>query len=178
MVSKLPAPSLGSLGLTQIHGATGQFIRVGQWLNGDGFANYEHAVIYIGGGWLVEAEPGGARKRLITEYDNILWSTGGQILTLSQSVDIANVAIGYIGVPYSFLDYTAIAAHRLDLPVPGLYNYIKTTKHMICSQLVDQCYHDAGVHLFTDDRWPGFVTPEDLYNLDPVGYHADSSGTH
>jgi hypothetical protein len=36
---------------------------------------------------------------------------------------------------------------------------------MICSQLVDQCYQDAGVHLFADGRWPGDVTPADLYRL-------------
>ena len=42
---------------------------------------------------------------------------------------------------------------------------------MICSQLVDYCYLMAGVHLFNDGRWPGYVTPEDLANViaDPSG---------
>ncbi len=34
---------------------------------------------------------------------------------------------------------------------------------MICSQLVDQSYQDAGVHLFSDGRWSGYVTPGALF---------------
>jgi hypothetical protein len=33
---------------------------------------------------------------------------------------------------------------------------------MICSQLVDEAYLRAGVHLFDDGRDPGDVTPGDL----------------
>ncbi len=63
---------------------------------------------------------------------------------------------------YSFLDYLALAAHRYRLPVPGLRTYIKSTGHLICSQLVDACYQAAGVQLFDDHRWNGYVTPSDL----------------
>jgi hypothetical protein len=70
------------------------------------------------------------------------------------------------GVGYSFLDYDAIAAHRLHLPVPGLRAYIGSTGHLICSQLCDQAYADVGAHLYADGRWPGYVTPLDLWNAD------------
>ena len=70
-----------------------------------------------------------------------------------------------MGVPYSFADYAALAAHRLHIPAPGLREFIGSSKSMICSQLVDQCYVDAGVHLFRDSRWPGFVTPAALAGL-------------
>ena len=36
---------------------------------------------------------------------------------------------------------------------------------MICSQLVDQCYLEAGIHLYDDGRDPGDVTPADLAEL-------------
>ena len=160
-------PIAGDFGLTQIAGTTGKLIRIGQWLNGDGFANYEHAFIYIGNDQIVEAEPGGARIAKLSKYqsDSIHWSTGHFSLTENQRTQIVHAAIGYLGVPYSFLDYASLAARRLDIPVPGLHSYIKSTKHMICSQLVDQCYQDVGCHIFNDpDRWPGDVTPEALYN--------------
>ncbi|MGW9433129.1 hypothetical protein ACWHA1_35035 [Streptomyces decoyicus] len=86
-------------------------------------------------------------------------------LTEQQRTDICAAATRYVGVPYSFLDYLAIATHRFHLPVPGLRRYVASTRHMICSQLVDRCYLDAGVHLFADGRWPGYVTPMALHHL-------------
>ncbi len=163
----------GQIGLTQITGASGLFIRIGQWLVGDGFENYEHAAVcvYAEGDLthvveaeplvhVVEAEPGGAR---ISSYsaDAFLWS--GFPLTPEQSRAISAAAVRYKNVPYSFLDYFAIALHKWHIPVPGLKRYISSTKHLICSQLVDKCYQDAGIQLFGDGRWPGYVTPGDLY---------------
>ncbi|QHC23103.1 hypothetical protein [Streptomyces sp. GS7] len=159
-------PQPGDIGLTQISGATGRLIRFGEWINGDGFANYEHAFLVLPDGRLLEAEPGGARIRPLSGYD------GAQVLyvcperlTDQQRTHICTAATRYVGVPYSFLDYAAIATHRFHLPVPGLRRYVASTRHMICSQLVDQCYQDAGVHLFVDGRWPGYVTPMALYDL-------------
>ncbi|MFE0380516.1 hypothetical protein ACFW1M_34265 [Streptomyces inhibens] len=159
-------PLPGDIGLTQISGVTGRLIRFGQWINGDGFANYEHAFLVLPDDRLLEAEPGGARIRPLSQY------TGADVLyvcpkglTEQQRSGICKAATRYVGVPYSFLDYAAIATHRFHLPVPGLRRYIAATGHMICSQLVDQCYQDAGVHLFADGRWPGYVTPMALYEL-------------
>jgi hypothetical protein len=36
---------------------------------------------------------------------------------------------------------------------------------MICSQLADTAAAEGGWHLFEDGRWPGDVTPGDLYRL-------------
>jgi uncharacterized protein YycO len=159
----------GDTVLTQISGAVGKAIEFGQWLNGDGFIVYEHAAMYLGGGMVVEAEPGGARVAQLSEYDGRaqFWSTGHIALSTNQRADIVLAAKRYADtrVPYSFLDYDALATHRLHIPVPGLKKYIADTGHMICSQLVDQCYLDAGVHLFSDGRWPGYVTPGDLHKL-------------
>ncbi|GAA1259424.1 hypothetical protein GCM10009665_56900 [Kitasatospora nipponensis] len=151
-----------------MRGGAGRLIRVGQWLNGDGFADFEHAFILVGGDQVVEAEPGGAHQAPLAEYDgrSIRWSSGLIKLTNDQRVAIVAAARGYLNVPYSFLDYAALAAHRFHLPGSSLLKgYVADTRHQICSQLVDQCYHDAGVRLFDDGRWPGYVTPADLAGL-------------
>lgn len=187
----LPLP--GTIGLTQISGQVGIAIRIGQWLvaklsidrtatllrnqgllagtEDDDWADYQHAFVYLGDGKLIEAEPGGARIADVSEY-----TTGGKTVywcgniaaeyTETQLQAVANYAEALQGTPYSFLDYFAIAAHALHLPVPLLKWYIGRTKHLICSQLCDYAYEEAGLHLFNDGRWPGFVDPLDLYLLD------------
>lgn len=115
---------------------------------------------------MLEAEPGGADIKPLTAYDGTpVCYVRPEGLTERQRTAICAAATAYVGVPYSFLDYLAIAAHRFHLPLPGLRRYVASTGHMICSQLVDQSYQDAGVHLFADGRWPGYVTPMALYNL-------------
>lgn len=160
------APRPGDIGLTSIQGPVGALIRAGQFLNGDGFASYEHAFVVLPGSRLIEAMPGGARIRALAEYDQrtVLYvSPAG--LTYAQRVLIAETAAAYEGVGYSFLDYTALAAHRFHLPLPGLRRYVASTRHLICSQLADQAYADAGVQLFRDGRWPGYITPGALFEL-------------
>lgn len=160
-----PLPRPGDFAVVQMSGDIGRLIRLGQWLNGDGFANYEHAFLMIDDDTLVEAEPGGARRAPLAEYGatRIRWSSGRIELTDEQREAVIAAAHRYLRVPYSFLDYAALAARRFHLPgSPLLKGYVASTRHMICSQLVDQCYQDAGVHLFSDGRWPGYVTPADL----------------
>lgn len=158
-------PQPGDFGLVRMPGDVGALIRLGQWLNGDGFEDYEHAFILVEGGSIVEAEPGGARIMPVSEYGSVLWSSGKIPLTGEQRAGIIKAAMGYVGTPYSAADYFALAAHRLHLPLPGLKAYVASSRSMICSQMVDQAYQDAGVHLFADGRWPGFVTPGSLYKL-------------
>lgn len=137
-------------------------IRVGEWANGDGFSKYAHAGILLDDATILEAEPGGARIRPMTEYATDLMAWSSWDLTPGQRASIVAAARGLEGVPYSFVDYFAIAAHRFRLPLPGLRRYVSSSGHMICSQLVDEAYSQADVHLFADGRWPGYVTPADL----------------
>lgn len=164
-------PGLGDFEVVPMGGDSGRLIRFAQWLNGDGFANYEHARLYVGDGDIVEAMPGGARIAPLTPGDGGLWSTGYIPLTNDQRIEIAESARGYVGTPYSAMDYFAIAARRLKfgLLIPYLHGYVASSGHMICSQLVDQCYAISGVHLFNDGRWPGYVTPEDLATVIRIG---------
>lgn len=162
-------PQLGDIGLTQIKGAVGLGIRIGQWANGDGFADYEHAFVVVGRpkgeAWdmIIEAEPGGARVVALEEYNlsRVRWLKCPDM----NRETVSAAALGLVGVPYSFLDYASIAAHRMHIPAPHLLAYIKSTKHMICSQLADYAAQDGGWNLFDDGRWPGDVTPGDLNRL-------------
>ena len=170
-------PLPGDFFLVPMAGRIGFLIRVGQWLNGDGWRRVQHAGIYIGCNETIEAMPGGAIRGDIRRYrpEDIVWSSGYEIYGVGPDYDgpltnvergvIALTAIGYQGTPYSFLDYLGLALARFRLRPRWLKAYIASTGHMICSQLVDQCYLEAGVHLFKDGRLPGDVTPADLYNV-------------
>ena len=157
-------PQIGDFGLVPIAGDVGRLIRFGQWLNGDGYADFEHAFVYVGGGRLVEGRPAGAAVVPLTTYamGSIAWYSCPPLFGRA----VASAAMDLIGTPYSFADYLALAAVRFNLPVgQALRQYVASSGHMICSQLVDAAYQRAGVQLFDDGRLPGDVTPGDLYKL-------------
>ncbi len=157
-------PEPGDFAVCRMGGAAGRLVAVGEWLCGDRFTQYQHALLYTGENLIIEAEPGGARAVPLDKarYGGMLWSTGRIPLTGTQRTAICLAARSYIGTPYSWADYMAIAAHRLHIPAPGLRGYIESTKHEMCSALVDRVYQDAGVQLFDDGRFNGYVTPADL----------------
>jgi len=162
----------GDFAAVRLESSVGAAIRFGELLNGDGFRNYEHAIFYVGGpqDLILEAEPGKLGARLVPyHYDGsgVLWSSQNPKLALTpmQRAAAPSVADSYRGVPYSFLDYGALALHRLHIPAPDLKHFIGDTGHAICSQLVDMCRFTIGSHLFTDSRWFGYVTPADLASL-------------
>lgn len=166
------SPNPGDIFLAPMPGAVGRLIRVGQWLNGDGFSKVQHAGVYLGAGRTLEAMPGGAVIGWLDSYplSELVWSPWD--LTAATRNKIVQTSMSYKGVPYSFVDYLAIAAHRFRLPLPWLKSYVSATGHMICSQLVDTVYHDSGLNLFSDGRWPGYVTPGSLYNRFTTGVAA------
>jgi hypothetical protein len=158
----------GDIAVVHSTSLVGAAIRVLQdWSGGSG--QFEHVIVGVDGGQIVEAVPGGARH-VPFHYDPqyVYWSHDAVPLTAAQRRKVVSSALWYAGeggaepVPYSFGDYLAIAAHCWHIPAPGLADFIADTGHMICSQLADQCLADAGVHLFTDGRWPGYVRPYDI----------------
>jgi hypothetical protein len=159
-----PQPA-GNFFLVEVHGVPGRLIRFFQWLNGNGFRRFEHAGMALGNGQLIEAEPGrkGARIREQSEYDgtNIVWSDWA--LTTQQRADADREGRALEGMRYSWLDYLALVLHRFRIPVPGLRQFIESTKRGICSQLVDLISARAKIQLFADGRWFGYVTPGSLY---------------
>lgn len=159
-------PNSGAIGLVAIGGVVGKGIEALQWANGDGFDPVQHAFGYLGRGRIAEAQPGGSRITDLSDYRGrrIFW------LRPPATVDIRMVVVnmtqyGMGKVPYSFLDYAALDAHRMRLPVPWLKDYIASTGHQICSQAMDWCAGRAGWKIFNDGRWPGYVTPGALYQV-------------
>jgi hypothetical protein len=162
-------PRPGDIGLTQIEGWGGKAIRVGQWLLGDGFEDYEHAFVVQrvdadGTVWIVEAMPGGAQ--LVRNWHDpartrwLICPDEYRDRVAAQAYDV-----GLARVPYSGLDYASLALHRFHIPAPHLRAYIRSSGHMICSQLADHCADRGGWHLYSDGRWEGDVTPGDLNRL-------------
>lgn len=153
--------------LAPMPGIGGASIRFGQFLNGEGFRKYQHAGILLEGGLTMEAMPHGASRLHISRFkpEELRWSTGLIDLTDVQRRLILDYAEVCRGIGYSFLDYEALALHRFHIPAPKLEKFISDSGHMICSQLVDFVYAKAGVHLFNDNRWPGYVTPASLDHL-------------
>lgn len=161
----------GMIGLTQISGKVGTGIKVGQFLNGEGFYSWEHAFTVLPGGLILEAEPGGAVIRpLHYALENVYWCEGiyaaSPTVRNAGSIWLVNEAEKLEGIGYSFLDYAALSAHRLHIPAPHLRAYISSTGHMICSQMADEFYLRLGAHIFDDERWAGDVTPAGLYRRD------------
>lgn len=162
MTALQPAP--GDFAVVSIGGQSGLLISAMEEIAYDHATHFDHAFIYTGGGMIVQAEPGGARKVPLGTYEYAIWSTGILFPTGVQRNAIVAAAEKYAAerVGYSWLDYAAIAAHRFHVPAPGLKSFIASTHRMICSQLTDQCWKEAGYQLFDDGRWPGFVAPIDL----------------
>ena len=163
MTTRTPQP--GDFFLTTISGWKGRLVRVLQWMAGRGWSPWQHAGIYIGNEQIIEAEPGGARIRSLSEMDGapVVWSSWP--LCDVERVLICAVARQHEGCPYAWASYLAMALHRFRIPTPGIKRYIASHHSMICSQLVDHAYEFCNVHLFRDDRWPGDVTPADLEHV-------------
>ena len=161
-----------------VNGDAGALIRLGEWLNGSKFTQYQHAAIWLApgspnaptgsapNGWLFAAHPNGATYTTCpAQPENLpgaLWSSGVIAVTDVQRALIEAACAGMRGTPYGWVDYAALAAHRLHVPIPGVESIVTNTHSMICSQLVDYVYSNAGIKLFDDGRWNGYVTPADL----------------
>lgn len=185
-VKVTPGLQAGDFITRQIDEWGGPLIRIGQWAVGDGFRKFEHAATVVSvdmsADWstftvtVVEAMPGGAVKATYGPYPANQtmtppgWLSSAEFyaarnVTVVQRGLIVAAALKSVGTPYSELDYAAIAAHRFHIPAPGLEGFIKSEDHAICSQLVDMHAMKAGVHLFSDNRWEGFVSPGDLSGI-------------
>jgi cell wall-associated NlpC family hydrolase len=158
-------PQPGDFALTRISGFTGRFVAAGQALVGDA-APVQHAYVYVGNGEIVQAMPGGAELiRLEDAAEPVVWSTGKVPLTAADRMRICGAARGLVGTPYSFLDYGSIALAHYRIRPAWVRDFVADSGHLICSQLVDEAYLRAGIHLFSDGRLPGDVTPGDLWKL-------------
>lgn len=156
----------GQYGLTKIRGRVGWWVGLGQFVIGDASA-FTHAFVVVGKD-VVEAMPSGAQLTPLSVYtdgarakDTVFSDLD---LTDTQRAVICSAARDLIGTPYSFADYLALALDHWGIRPKWLRRYIADSKRLICSALVDHVMLQAGVHLFSDGRDPGDVTPGDLAN--------------
>lgn len=158
----MTGPGVGDFGVVPIPGRMGRLIRLGQWLNGDGYADYEHAFVVVDDTRVVEARPSGAGYAPLGRLGAMYY-----MCPEDHRQAVATAAVSLIGRPYSWLDYFALAAVRFHLPLSAslMRKRIQASGELICSQLVDLAYQMGGVQLFDDGRDPGDVTPSDLYGL-------------
>lgn len=156
----------GDFAVVPVQGIVGKLIRIGQWLNGNGYRNYEHAYVVVDNDQIVEAEPGGAILSTDNRYTgrSPLYGTSKVVPTNEQRSAVVEAAKGFVGTPYSFVDYVFLALKRLNIKVPFLTERVIDSKHMICSQLVVEAYRAAGIDLFPG-KLSCEVTPGDLANL-------------
>jgi hypothetical protein len=170
-------PKLGDFGVVPTY-PTGRDALLSWAIRYGTNAPVNHAFVYVGHGMIVEAQPGGARTVPADRYHTVAWSTGKIPLTDTQRSAIAAAAVGFADrhVGYGWLDIVAIAlAQRRTFGLvharaplaeqPWWVQRIERMDRLICSQLVDLAYADAGVQLFDDGRIPGLVSPGDLWRL-------------
>lgn len=158
-------PSPGDFGLTKIKGWTGVWVSLGQWLNGDA-SRYTHAFLVLDNEQVIEAQPGGAVITPLSEYLGRLDVVFSRFdLTHEQRDTMVAHARQLEGTPYSFLDYLALALTRLKIKPTFVINRVKSSGHLICSQLVAQEYEKVDAALFRSDTPSYMVTPGDLADV-------------
>jgi cell wall-associated NlpC family hydrolase len=156
----------GSFYLTRIGGLVGLLISLGQWIIGDA-SRFTHAGIVLDDGTVLEAMPSGAR---IAPLQTV---TSGRHLAVSWAIPLDELLRRRIviearhleGTRYGFTAYLHLALTRFGIRWGWLVRRLHCNGRLICSQLVDEAYHRAGVQLFTDGRARFEVTPGDLANL-------------
>jgi len=159
------SPQPGDFGLVSIRGFPGLLVRIGQGLSGDGWSDYHHAFLILDNGEVLEAQPGGARIRPLSDYEatNAVYSDWD--LTDEQRAAIVREARPLVGTPYSWLDYLSLALLHFGIRPKWLRRCVADTGHLICSQTIDLVYLRAGLHMFSDGRLSMDVTPGDLVRV-------------
>lgn len=132
-------------------------------------SQYNHAWIFVGAK-VVAAQPGGVRFDDLPPVvnmalaDELLEHLEGLRPGIGQEIANQAIWLGDRHGGYSFLDIGALALRQFGVNIGFINRHIARTDRMICSQLVDECYKRAGVHLF-EGRQSQDVTPGDLADL-------------
>lgn len=106
---------------------------------------YHHIVVAISDTHCVSSEPGGTRRRPISDYTNIIWSR--YAMTDKQAHHVAGIAEHSVGVKY---DYLACAAHAIaaithaDTPI-WLQHWLADRAPTTCSALAQVAVNAAGL---------------------------------
>lgn len=152
-------PHLGAFMVTKTGSWFGRMIRKVT------HSSVNHAAVYVGHGFIVEAQPRGARITLARFYPDAIWSEPP--ISVHTQLAIIHSALDLVGTPYNFTDIAAQALVRMfhwKAPKWALKR-ISDPSRLQCAQLVDIAYERAGVTLFADGRPAGLIAPADLLQL-------------
>lgn len=102
-----------------------------------------HVIIGVDEYTCISAEPGGVRKRWISEYEHVTWSAYDH--TEEQANLIAGLAEYSIGVRYNYAVIAALAiAHTLRRPIPQrVADWLNARGETTCSILAKQIINHA-----------------------------------
>ena len=147
-------PRFGDYGVVKTNGFFGWLIRLGT------FSRWNHAVLYVGNGDIISADPRGIKKKKASEYCCIAWNQHEE-LDDNQRMQIVNAALETVGKPYDFFTIADIALRSLGLKVltKGFINRLAQSNGYICSELVAECYRKGGLVIAEHDY---LCTPGDL----------------
>lgn len=164
---------IGCVGFGPIGGLAGAAVGLGQGILGDFSSDdwaLRHVFVVIGRDECVEAMPGGVRRSSFADRMGVKYRyLRPPYADEEQAEAVAFHAERMLNVPYNWLNYPALTAHHLRLPVPHLDRWISRTtpdgypKHVICSQLADAALTMADFEVFDDGRLPQDVWPSSLY---------------
>ena len=151
-------PALGAFGVTATNGWKAWVIRAVTR------STVNHAFVAVGNGRIIEANPFGADLGWVGEYPHAIWSDAPPD---GKGPAVAAAAIRLKGTPYSWIDDACIGLADVfgwHVPEPVRKRLTRRTR-LMCSQLVDTAYRDAGLELFHDGRIAGDVSPGDLLDV-------------
>ena len=128
-------PIAGDYGVVKTGGIFGKIIRIGT------MSRWNHALIYIGDGKIVEANPRGVAISTVDKYTKIAWNMHEE-LSDDHRQTIVDHAKSTVGRPYNFGIIAMLALRALGLKVFPLcfIHYLADHQGYICSELVAECY--------------------------------------
>lgn len=153
----------GQFGVVRTHTTMGWIIRLFTR------SQVSHAYLYVDEHHVIEATWNGAvinsSPKFEKEAPGELHPVSNLALSPAQRERVVAAARELAGTPYGFRDIAALALVHWGVPWRWAARVVGDDKGLICSQLVDRCYANAGIHLYDDGRADGSVTPGDLLLL-------------
>lgn len=133
-------PVAGDYGVVTTKGIFGKLIRLGT------VSRWNHAFIYIGDGKVVEANPTGVAVSPVAKYPKIAWNLHEE-LSPDARAKIISHAFNAVGRPYNFAIIVMLAFRAIGVKIfpKKVIDYLAKHDGYICSELVAECYEEAGV---------------------------------
>ena len=150
-------PRPGDYIVVRTHGIVGALIRLVTR------SGYNHAAVVVEDGQVVEAEPGGARLRPLSEYDGYQMLANTAEPTLAEErAKVVAYARAVVARPYNYDADFVDGLEHLGLRWRLLARFAAGRKAVMCSQLVADAGAAAGLNWRCGKATTAEVVPGDL----------------